>query len=192
MARWQSRIRIPVLVIVLVATLSMGYGVRVGGSRAFAAAYQPVTTESACLNAQEKQFLTLINQYRATHGLAALKASKTLSVSSYYHSRDMGTRHYFAHNTKTPLFAGQSGPLPWDRMRDAGYGYSTIKGENNAGGYTSAQSVFNAWKASDDHNANMLRASFKVIGIGMATIAGSPYGTYWSTDFGGVVDTAAC
>lgn len=146
--------------------------------------------EASCLSTAEKQFLTLINQYRATKKLAPVQASKTLNIASYKHSLDMGKRKYFAHNTKTPLPAGQSGALPWDRMKDAGYGYNTYKGENIAAGYSSAQAVFNGWKASSGHNKNMLNPNFKVIGIGFVNVTGSPYKYYWTTDFGGKVDAA--
>jgi uncharacterized protein YkwD len=63
-------------------------------------------------------------------------------------------------------------------------------GENIAAGFSTAQDVFNAWKNSPGHNANMLDPSFKAIGIGLATVSGSSYTYYWTTDFGGVVDAA--
>jgi uncharacterized protein YkwD len=69
-------------------------------------------------------------------------------------------------------------------MEDAGYDYNTAKAENIAYGYSSAQSVFDGCKNSPGHNANMLNPSFKVIGIGYAGDA-----HYWTTDFGGYVDT---
>jgi uncharacterized protein YkwD len=146
--------------------------------------------EASCLNSAESQFLTLINNYRQSKGLGALKASRALNVASYKHSLDMGKRKYFSHTTKSPLPAGQSGSSPWDRMMDAGYGYNTYKGENIAAGYSSAQSVFNGWKASSGHNKNMLNANFTVIGVGYASVSGSPYKYYWTTDFGGKTDAA--
>ncbi|RIK36948.1 MAG: hypothetical protein DCC58_18660 [Chloroflexi bacterium] len=146
--------------------------------------------QASCLSSAEQQFLTLINNYRQSKGLSKLAASKALNIASYKHSLDMGTRKYFSHNTKTPLPAGQSGPTPWDRMKDAGYGYNTYKGENIAAGYSSAQAVFNGWKASSGHNKNMLNPNFKVIGIGFVSVSGSPYTHYWTTDFGGKVDAA--
>jgi uncharacterized protein YkwD len=153
-------------------------------------AYVNTSTESVCLNTEERAFLKLINDYRASRGLPALKASRSMSAASYTHSLDMGRRAYFAHDTKLPLPAGQSGAKFYHRMADAGYTYNTYKGENIAAGYASAQQVFNAWKSSSGHNANMLNANFKSIGIGRAVVSGSQYGTYWTTDFGGVVDAA--
>jgi uncharacterized protein YkwD len=184
--------RVALTLAVLVAALSMGTGMRHGASVAYAAAYQPVNTESACLNTIEKEFLTLINQHRASKGLPALKASKALNVASYHHSKDMGTRRYFSHTTKSPLLSGQTGSSPWARMKDAGYGYNTTKAENIAAGHATAQAVFNAWKNSAGHNANMLNASLQVIGIGYARVTGSPYTHYWTTDFGGYADAAGC
>lgn len=183
--------RVSMVALVLALGFALVSGIQFS-SVAYAAAYQPVTTDAACLSPQEQQFLTLINQYRASKGLPALKASKALNVASFYHSKDMAVRKYFSHTTKSPLLAGQSGATPWARMADAGYGYSTYKAENIAAGQTTAQAVFNAWKASSGHNANMLNPNYKVIGIGMAVVSGSPYGTYWTTDFGGFVDAAGC
>ncbi len=82
--------------------------------------YPNTTSEATCLNAQEKQFLTLINNYRASKGLKALKASKSLNIAAFTHSKDMGVRKYFSHTTKSPLPAGQSGSSFTNRMSDAG------------------------------------------------------------------------
>lgn len=180
--RW---LRIAALLIVVLGAALMGTGVTWNGAQAADA-----NTSATCLSLQERQFLTLINNYRASKGLAKLKVSKTLNVASWKHSRDMGMRDYFAHETKLPLPAGQSGPLPRDRMRAAGYGYNTAKSENIAAGYGTAQAVFTGWKNSSDHNAAMLNGNLKVIGIGYAKVSGSPYTHYWTTDFGGYIDGA--
>ncbi len=171
------------LALVLVMSLSVTASAQTG--------YPNRTTEATCLNTQEKQFLTLINNYRASKGLKALRASKSLNIASFTHSKDMATRRYFSHTTKSPLPVGQSGSSFTNRMSDAGYTYSTYKGENIAAGQSTAQAVFNAWKASSGHNANMLNAKYTVIGIGLATVSGSPYTNYWTTDFGGYTDAAS-
>lgn len=180
--RW---LRIAALLVILLGASVMGTGVSWAGV-ASADAAGPAT----CLSPKEQHFLTLINNYRASQGLGKLKASKTLNVASYKHSRDMGVRRYFAHDTKLPLPKGQSGPTAWDRMRDAGYGYNTTRAENIAAGYATAKAVFDGWKKSSGHNRNMLDPNLKAIGIGYARVAGSPYTHYWTTDFGGYVDAA--
>jgi len=185
-ATTRGRLAASLLAAMLALVLVMSFSVTASAQ----STYPNRTTDSTCLNAQEKQFLTLINNYRASKGLKALKASKSLNIASFTHSKDMGARKYFSHTTKSPLPAGQSGSAFTNRMSDAGYTFNTTKGENIAAGYATAQAVFNGWKASSGHNANMLNPKFTVIGIGMATVAGSPYGTYWTTDFGGTTDAA--
>ena len=183
----RGRFGAPLLALLLALTLVMSLSATASAQTS----YPNRTSEATCLNAQEKQFLTLINNYRASKGLKALKASKSLNIASFTHSKDMGTRKYFSHTTKSPLPAGQSGSSFSNRMTDAGYSYNTHRGENIAAGYATAQAVFNAWKASSGHNANMLNARYTVIGIGFATVAGSPYSNYWTTDFGGYTDAGS-
>ena len=140
--------------------------------------------------AQEEEFLRLINQYRQDNGLGTLLISDVLSDASEKHNKDMGTYGFFDHTTQnSDYFPVNSSP--WDRMAICGYDYGTAMGENIAAGYATAATVFAAWKSSAGHNTNMLKPEFKVIGISMDTISGSPYGTYWTTDFGGFVDPSA-
>jgi uncharacterized protein YkwD len=183
----RGRLAASMVALVLALVLVMSFSVTASAQTS----YPNTTSEATCLNAQEKQFLTLINNYRASKGLKALKASKSLNIAAFTHSKDMGVRKYFSHTTKSPLPAGQSGSSFTNRMSDAGYKYSTYKGENIAAGHSTAQAVFNAWKASSGHNANMLNAKYTVIGIGLATVSGSPYTNYWTTDFGGYTDAAS-
>ncbi len=187
MANMRGRFAASLLAVLLALVLVMSFSVTASAQTT----YPNRTTEATCLNAQEKQFLTLINQYRVSKGLKALKASKSLNIASFTHSKDMATRKYFSHTTKSPLPAGQSGSSFTNRMSDAGYKFNTSRAENIAAGQSTAQAVFNAWKASSGHNTNMLNAKYTVIGIGLATVSGSPYTNYWTTDFGGYTDAAS-
>lgn len=133
-------------------------------------------------DAEEQAFLTLINNYRAENGRAPLTVSYTLSRASAWKSRHLGENSYFAHDD-TPI--GRS----WStRVRDCGYNYSTGIGENIAAGYGTAASVFDGWRNSPGHNSNMLGSGYTAIGIGRVVVPGSPYGTYWTTVFGGYSD----
>lgn len=138
-------------------------------------------TIDATLDAEEKLFLTLINNHRAANGRAPLRASYTLSKASAWKSKDMGVNGYFGHNDLDRT---------WDqRMRDCGYTFNTWAGENILGGGSgTAQQAFDAWRNSSGHNANMLSSNFTAIGIGRHYTAGSPYGWYWTTNFGGYND----
>jgi uncharacterized protein YkwD len=138
-------------------------------------------TAAACLDSIEQQFLTLINNYRQQNGLQPLANSRALNVASYKHSKDMGERRYFSHNTPEGLTS-------WDRMAAEGYTYNTHMAENIAAGQQTAQQVFDGWRNSSRHNQNMLGPNLRVIGIGRVEVPGSPYEVYWTTKFGGYVD----
>jgi hypothetical protein len=60
--------------------------------------------------------------------------------------------------------------------------------ENIAAGNSTAQATFEQWRNSSGHNANMLHSNMRTIGIGRAFVAGSPYGWYWTTEFGSIND----
>jgi hypothetical protein len=137
--------------------------------------------KAICLDSFEQEFLGLINEYRQDHGAPPLENSGSLNVASYWHSVDMGQRSYFSHTSP-------DGRSPFDRMNDAGYAYNTMRAENIAAGQTTAEHVFEAWRTSPGHNANMLNPDLQAIGIGRAEVTGSQYGVYWTTKFGGFVD----
>jgi uncharacterized protein YkwD len=134
------------------------------------------------LDSEEQAFLQLINDYRQQNSLAPLSPSDTLDAAAQWKSQHMAANSYFSHDD-TPI------NRTWvQRIRDCGYGYSTSLGENIAAAISSAADAFSLWKNSPGHNANMLGANYTAIGIGRAYVEGSPYGWYWTTDFGGVAD----
>jgi uncharacterized protein YkwD len=144
---------------------------------ATAAAGMPRGAEAA-QDSEEQAFLTLINNYRTQNGLGTLSLNTQLNNSAEWMSEDMATNNYFSHTDSL-------GRDPFQRMAAFGYNYNTWKGENLAAGTDTAQAAFNIWKNSPGHNANMLNANFKVIGIARIYSAGTTYGWYWTNDFGG-------
>lgn len=132
------------------------------------------------LDSEEQAFVTLINDWREQNGAGPLSITSTLANAAEWMNNDMGQNHYFSHTDSL-------GRSPWARMCDFGYCYNTWKGENIAAGYVTAQSVFDAWKASPGHNGNMLNANYNVMGLSRLYVAGSDYGWYWTNDFGGFV-----
>ena len=139
-------------------------------------------------DSEERQFLQLINQYRAENGLGKLLLSDTLSESSERHSQDMARYNFFAHNTVASSYY-PVGSAPWDRMRAEGYNYPTFWGENIAVGCESAERCFQLWRNSPEHNEAMLNGNYHEIGIARVIVPGSRW--YWTTDFGGAVDPTA-
>jgi len=124
-------------------------------------------------------FLQLINEYRQQNELQILELNSYLQNAAQWMSEDMAGHDYTNHTDSLGRDFGQ-------RLIDFGYTVSTYKGENIAAGQSTAAIVFQAWKNSADHNANMLSPNYKVIGIGLAYSSSAHYSWYWTTDFGGV------
>lgn len=141
-------------------------------------------------DAEELEFLGLINEYREQNGLRPVILSDTITVAAERHSRDMAEYGFFAHNTAQSSFY-EPGSQPWDRMEQEGYDYNTAKGENLAVGYETAEEAMQAWKDSPAHNAAMLDGAYRVMGVARINAPGSVHGWYWTTDFGGYVDPSA-
>jgi uncharacterized protein YkwD/uncharacterized protein YraI len=139
-----------------------------------------VETADACLDDEEVNFLALINDYRAASGLTPLTVSASLSSAAAYHSVDMAANSYLDHSLSDGTGVSQN-------LQNFGYDGGTY-GENIAAGMATAQEAMQIWQGSPEHNANMLNGQFGAIGIGRAYSADSPYGWYWTTDFGDVSD----
>lgn len=132
------------------------------------------------LDAEELAFLRKLNEHRAANGLAALQVSVALTKAADFHSTDMATKNYFSHTS-------QDGTSFSDRLKRY-YNYNTYYAENIAAGNDTAAATFEQWRTSAGHNANMLSANYKVIGIARAYSASATYRWYWTTNFGGYVD----
>lgn len=155
-----------------------------GGSPGAAKCGDP-DSDSVSLDAEEQRFLELLNQHRASNGRAPVVACTSLNRAAQLHSEDMRDQNYFDHT-------GLDGSSPSSRSCDACFESctSTGMGENIAAGNSDAESTFDQWVNSSGHNANMLRESYVVVGLGRATDGGR-YGTYWTNVFANASD-ASC
>ena len=116
--------------------------------------------------------------------------SDLCSDAAEKHSSDMGNYGFFSHTTQASDFF-KLGSDAGDRLVMCGYHFDSW-GECIAAGYSSAAGVLKAWQGSTSgHNEMMLRESHRVIGIALVHVAGSPYGYYWTADFGGSADVTA-
>ncbi|MDQ3779502.1 MAG: SH3 domain-containing protein [Chloroflexota bacterium] len=141
----------------------------------------PQLATTSCADAEEQALLDQMNTYRAQNGLGPLQLSQTLGAAADAHSIEMATNSYFDHTMLGGVTVEQN-------LQNFGYGDATY-GENIAGGMENGAGAFAAWQGSPSHNANMLRAEYAAIGIARAYDASSGYGWYWTTIFGGSVDT---
>jgi uncharacterized protein YkwD len=154
-------------VLLFIVALLCAMGV-VGADRAAAA--------GPTLDPEERAMCQQINSYRAAKGLGALKVSVKLTKAAKWMSLNMATNDYFDH-------ADSLGRNTFARLRSFGVRDLTA-GENLAAGMAGASATFNQWRNDAPHRAGMLRAKFKVIGIGRAYSADSMLGWYWTTTFG--------
>lgn len=159
---------------------------------------EPAYVNYACAGSSSQDvataFLAIINQYRGQSSqcwdmvakawvswpgdaVRNLTLSTPLTDASIYHSRFMADHNCFKH-----VCSGEADLRT--RIEQAGYTGWTSFGENIFAGGETPEEAFNAWRASSGHNQNMLSCQFKEIGVGRVYGAGTPYGWYWTTDFG--------
>jgi uncharacterized protein YkwD len=168
-----------------------------------AAHHSPASHSSSCpdadlrpnpanLEAVRAAMLCLINRERTGNGEVLLQADAHLQQAAQGHSEDMSSGDYFEH-------AGRHGDTPLDRMRSAGYIFSSRigyeVGENIGWGtlwLASPRSMVASWMASPGHRANILDAHFRDSGIGvaphgLASLAKGQPGAIYTQDFGVII-----
>jgi uncharacterized protein YkwD len=131
--------------------------------------------------------LCLHNRDRAAAGLPPLKENSKLRKAALGHSDDMVSRRYFDHDEP-------DGDGMVDRIRRAGYvrpGDAWSVGENIACGTSDLATpaeIHDAWMHSAGHRANILRRSFREIGIGIVlgnpSVSPADAGATYTADFG--------
>lgn len=164
------------LVFVGIAALTAAGGLLIAATMSPSAAVganSNCDTSAGAQDASEQAVFDLINTYRTQNGLAPLKVSPSLSRAAAWMVSDMVQNSYFDHYDHL-------GRSPFQRVVDCGYG-SSGAGEilaMSGSGSTAVQ----MWKGSPGHNAIMLGANWKVMGVGHA-------GSYWAVDFGSLDDS---
>lgn len=131
------------------------------------------------LNALARHAVELANQERVKAGLNPLKWNDELAASGAAYAKEMASETFFSHT-------GRDGSTPTDRAKRAGYpayGWGGLYvGENLGRGYNTAESVHQAWMASEGHRQNLLLPKYREIGIGLAKAADGTL--YWAQEFG--------
>lgn len=129
--------------------------------------------------------LCLHNQIRASRGLPALRENAKLRRAAAGHSSDMVSRRFFDH--VTPGGATFVDRIVASRYASRNVGWSL--GENLAWGtgeLATPREIMKAWMSSPGHRANVVKRSYREIGIGVVTgtpSAGGDGATY-TADFG--------
>lgn len=145
--------------------------------------------------------------------VAPLYWSYDLNQAARFHSLTMAKFPFFAHSTPCALFSDIDSRFPGSS--DGSFASScnasgtttagarvnlfgaSYKGENAAAGQGTPHSAFYAWlyeatsssacgfTQQNGHRHNILKNTGPALGVGHAQVNGSPYGTYWTQDFGG-------
>lgn len=112
--------------------------------------------ENAILTPEEQKTLDLINEYRKSYGMEALKPLISLQEVAQLKAEDLVENSYFSHTSY------QLG-TPFEMLKNHGIDYK-IAGENLSGNTTPERAV-DAWIHSDSHRENMLESKFNYTGI---------------------------
>ena len=129
--------------------------------------------------------LCLHNQIRARRDLPLLKENRRLRRAAARHSRQMVAEGFFEHTTP----AGQTMVDRILRSRYVREDEGWVLGENLAWGTGSLgtpRGAVEAWMDSPGHRANILKRSYRELGVGVVTgvpVSDAAGGTY-TVDFG--------
>jgi uncharacterized protein YkwD len=172
-----SRIRTILSLIAVTATWALA-----SSATASAADCGPVGTEVTGLSQaqMESSISCLINDERTSYGLQPVTPNSDLHQAALSHSNEMVNQSYFEHTSPAGLTF-------IDRIEGTGYmnGARTwTVGENlvwGTGPLSTPQALVTAWMNSPPHRENLLRPTFREIGV--AAVDGTPVS---SSDLTGV------
>jgi uncharacterized protein YkwD len=120
-----------------------------------------VYSDFGCVTAPSQQMLELVNQHRINNGVGTLRMSSDISGVACAHSKWMNSTGNFSHT-------GVNGSDPFQRCERAGTSCNAENVAFNTSG--SIIDLFNQFKGSPGHNANMLDGSYTEVGIGFENI----------------------
>jgi uncharacterized protein YkwD len=156
------------------------------GVRAASASLKTCDGGTIALNAYENRVLELHNSARKKRGLKPLCVHPILTEAARAHTKEMLAKDYTSHDS----FNGET---VLERLKRYGYtsdGYSYyLYGENIAwgcGSYGAPDRIFKWWMHSPDHKSNILKKSFREVGIGVSTgtYKSCSQATMYTVDFG--------
>jgi uncharacterized protein YkwD len=133
------------------------------------------SVQAACANASAKM-LCYHRQTRRQAGLRTLSRNLRLDRAARLKERRIIRCHRITHQPCGDSFDrqfGLAGYLPWPG--------SWIVGENLAWGYGTPWEAFQGLMHSPTHRANILRRSFRELGVAQS---GSPWGPLWVLEYG--------
>jgi len=130
------------------------------------------TTETARETALESALLQGINDVRREHGLRPLATSKALTRAAAEHTREMGERGYFEHESfdSTPFWKRIEHWYPSRGHKSWSVGENLVYSSPQL---TASQGV-ELWMNSPGHRANLLSKSWREIGLAAMHFESAP------------------
>ena len=122
--------------------------------------------------ALESSVVARMNAVRRSHRLRPLRMSRRLRTAGLFHSKDMGRRGYFEHDSLT-------GTPFWRRIErfypSRGFSSWTV-GENLLWGSDTYDATFavREWMESPPHRRNILSRDWREVGIGAVFFGRAP------------------
>ncbi|MDR7038515.1 uncharacterized protein YkwD [Methylobacterium sp. BE186] len=123
----------------------------------------------------EQAAAAAISRYRAQHGLGPVTVDAGLVTAASYQA---------SANARAGRLSHDLGGTFTSRMSQAGLGRAHAA-ENLSAGSETFDEVFARWKASPEHNRNMLIPQIKRIGVARADAPTTRYRRYWALVMGG-------
>ena len=117
-------------------------------------------------NNTEAEVIAKVNEIRVANGLNTLRYDASLEASADVRADELTVR--FSHT--------RPDGSDWYSVNP-----DLMYGENLADGYNTADAVVNAWMASPEHKANILKSDFTTVAVSTAVKNGK---TYWAQEFG--------
>lgn len=157
------------LLLTLGLILSVSQSAQENRTRAYSAGDCTVPATDLPIDSEEQKMADLINAYRTQNKLPTLTLAPSLTKTAAWTSNDMNARKVLSH-------VDSLNRALQTRLTDCGISLLGTFSENISSMGSTADPVFAAWQVSAVHNANMLSANFRTIGIARA-------GNYWTTEF---------
>ncbi len=111
----------------------------------------PGTANAAASDDYEALVITYTNKYRAIYDRVPLKPASCVDYYAERHAKWMAVNQTMKHQSMSRILSACN--------------LSRV-GENIAYGYSTGQAVVTAWMKSTGHRANILKSSYRQIGVG--------------------------
>lgn len=115
------------------------------------------------------EMLNYVNEYRSEVGANPLTIDNNLTKAAMVRAIELAWSEKFDHQRP-------NGTMCYTVCNDIG---CKAYAENIAAGYASSSSTANQWRYSEGHYKNMINPNYTKIGVGVITLSGTKYGTYW-------------